>query len=171
MSEVAEWKKEIDRVQNLLDISETPELLMSQSNGKIVLSDDNTTNIRNMLNYMNKNNNQSDRLVALSNNIEKELRVINTGEKMISGINKISDMVKYNITKLFNLKSNSMQIKEKESEIENLKNYIARLEDKSQSMSNKIINNKEVPVDENYEKNKIRNTIKSLKVNIYIYIE
>jgi hypothetical protein len=95
ISELSEWRKEIDRAKIMLDISESPELLMSQSedNSKIVITENNITNIQNLSSYLGKINSKSDKLILLSNQVENELKAINRCEKVISGFDKIKDKV------------------------------------------------------------------------------
>jgi hypothetical protein len=45
-----------------------------------------------------------------------------------------------------------------------MRHYISHLEDRLHSITNKINNRKEINVDDNFEKNKIMNTLKTLKV-------
>ena len=81
----------------ILDISETPELLMSQSednnNDKIIVTDDNLLNIKSIDKYMNRVLSKSDKLTAYNNQIDNQLRAINRLEKIIGSFDKIKDKV------------------------------------------------------------------------------
>jgi hypothetical protein len=79
-SEVSEWRKEIDRVKNIL--SDSPEKLLDDKLLKV-------NNIETLYDRIMSN----DKLITLNDNIDNELKAISRFEKIISSFDKIKDKV------------------------------------------------------------------------------
>lgn len=104
-----EWRREVDRVEKLLEIPEYPDFMEGShsessavyhpqpiNNFNLASGDDVIRKLSSLTNYFDKmlNNSKSiDNFKCLNDNIEQELRKINTFEKNIS-MNYMKDKVK-----------------------------------------------------------------------------
>jgi hypothetical protein len=98
----AEWKKEMDRVNKILSISEYPEFLTSGSysesalnNNKVIYSDNNVINIKNLNSYFDKTLTASniDEINKKVGSIENQLKQIIGYERTLSNMDKYRDKV------------------------------------------------------------------------------
>lgn len=179
-----EWRREVDRVQKLLEIPEHPEFFVSNSQ----FSDFSSANFTNFFQFLNNNNedistkigvfsaflkkstsnNQNFELLKnCSDNLENELNSIRKFEKLISLKDNLKTKLKdaNNVTNEINNKKNQInefqkKINQYENLTEEIKDRINNLNEKEETLRN---------VDNSKADNKIKDRIKQLKVISYYY--
>lgn len=171
--DVTEWRREVDRVQKLLEIPEYPEFLISGSNysdisGSVLVNANNDLNFRlsQFSGYLNKNvckNINFEMLNNLSGYIENELNSIKKFENFISAQDNLKDILKASNSKVKELnlkKSECFQVEEKLNNLEILlEDIIDKIKSNTQKEEkiSKDLHEPEMEI-------KIINQIKQLKV-------
>jgi len=102
----SDWRHEVDRVQNLLEIQEYPEFLMSASESSNINSmylhineKDTIRKIRNISTYFEniKKNNHMQKFLDVQKVIDDQINKVSIFEKSLSSSNKIKERVKIKI--------------------------------------------------------------------------
>lgn len=180
--DLKEWRREIDRVQKLLEISEHPEFLITSSN----YSDFSSTNFNKFLNNNNEdviskigifttflnrstsNNINFELLKNCSHKIENELNSIKNFEKIISLKDRLKNQLK-NVNEVSILLNNRKdEVNQFEYRVNNLENIYDQTIDRIRDNNEKeeILTN----IDNSNSENKIKKRIYDLKVFIYIIL-
>ena len=171
--DVTEWRREVDRVQKLLEIPEYPEFLISGSNysdisGSVLVNTNNDLNFRlnQFSGYLNKNvckNINFEMLNNLSSYIENELNLIKKFENFVSVQENLKDILKASNSKNIELNSKKSQYFQAEEKLNNLEILLEDIIDKIKSNTEK-----EETLNKNSQEPKIEikiiNQIKQLKV-------
>ena len=181
-----EWRREVDRVQKLLDIPEHPEFLITNSN----CSDLSSANFNNFFQFLNNNNEDINTKIGVfsaflerstcnnknfellkncSGQIENELNSIRKFEKLISQKDNLKNKLKDSNIITSELNNKRREVNQIQVKVNDLEVLYEEIEEKISSNNEMEEGSKNT---DNWKKeNKIKDTIKQLKVisNFFIF--